>query len=478
VTSSRISLSDADIKSIVQRLWTFCSLLKDDGVSYSDYVEQLTYLLFLKMDDENATRSGIRSSLPKGNRWPDLVGKSGIDLEGQYLSMLQSLARQPGMVGRIFHRAQNRIQDAAKLRRLIQQIDAERWADMDGDVKGAIYEGLLERNSEDVKSGAGQYFTPRALLRAIVAVTEPQPGERICDPACGTGGFLLECHRWLATHHEGDDAGRYTGWEIVQATARLCLMNLYLRGIPDQLTDIHVGDALVRATADRFDLVLSNPPFGRRSSMTFTNAVRGDPDQLLYERPDFVATTSNKQLNFLQHIMSMLGPDGRAAVILPDNTLSEAGAAEVIRRSLLRNFDVHTMLRLPAGIFYAGSVQATVIFFERLQQPMPGRRIWTYDLRSGTRFSLRSKPLDDDALADFVRSYGGASRRGRRESERFSAEEVDVILASDRCSLNLGMAKKASPDVPDQPEAIVAEILDDLGAALEAIRSVEEQLSI
>ncbi len=475
VTFKLEMMSDEGINAIVQRLWGFCSLLKDDGVSYTDYVEQLTYLLFLKMEEETFSVAEIRSRLPARYRWSRLVGSSGLALETQYLATLQALADEPGSVGRIFARAQNRIQDAAKLRRLIQMIDAERWSDMTADIKGAIYEGLLERNAEDVKSGAGQYFTPRALVRAIVAVLDPKPNDRINDPACGTGGFLLEAHRWIAKRRPGQTAKVYSGSEIVSATARLCLMNFYLRGISPEVTQVKTGDALVTPANDVFDLVLSNPPFGRRSSMIFTNSTKGDPDQLVYERSDFVATTSNKQLNFLQHIMSSLAEKGRAAVIVSDNTLSEAGAATSVRRQLLENFDVHTLLRLPAGIFYAGSVQATVIFFERLEKPQHRRQIWAYDLRSGTRFSRRAKPFDDDALADFVTRYGGSDRSNREESERFSVQGVDEILSSERCSLNIGLRKMgAAVEQIDSSDVIVADIIEDLSAALEAIRTLEE----
>ncbi|MFJ6023544.1 N-6 DNA methylase [Brevundimonas sp. NPDC092305] len=474
----------ADVRAIVQRLWSYCHVLKDDGVSYGDYVEQLTFLLFLKMEDETVRDANRISKLPKGARWNDLLGLSGLDLEAKYIDVLQILAHQPGVVGRIFARAQNKIQDSAKLKRLVTLIDSERWSNMTVDVKGAIYEGLLERNAEDVKSGAGQYFTPRPLLRAITAAVEPRMGERICDPACGTGGFLLESRRFIAERTDrktpsGSGRSVYAGVEIVPDTARLCLMSLHLRGITDEEIDIRVGDALMSSPEPIFDVVLTNPPFGRRSSMTFTNESRSDSDRLVYRRDDFVATTSNKQLNFLQHVMSILAPTGRAAVVVPDGTLSEGGAGEAIRRVLLERFDVHTLLRLPAGIFYAGSVKSSVLFFDR--KPAKSRReagsIWTYDLRSGHRFSLRSDPLTDEALTDFVERYGGKGRRARKESERFKRFAVTEVLASERCSLDIGIIGQGAHAAQDEPPASIAtDIIDRLEAAADAIRAVEQQL--
>ena len=476
---------DRNVRAVVQRLWGFCNILKDDGVSYSDYVEQLTFLLFLKMEEE-ATRDTKRASvLPDDTRWKDLVGRSGLDLEARYIAALQALAREPGIMGRIFARAQNKIQDGAKLKRLVRLIDAEHWSEMDGDVKGAIYEGLLERNAEDVKSGAGQYFTPRPLVRAIASVVQPLPGESVCDPACGTGGFLLEALRALrGTRRPRGRAAPKTlllaGWEIVPAAARLCLMNLHLRGVLDDEIDVTVGDALTSKPERKFDVVLTNPPFGRRSSMTFSNEAAQDRDQLIYRRDDFVTTTSNKQLNFLQHAMSLLGPDGRAAVVLPDSLLFEAGAGEAVRRALLARFDVHTLLRLPTGIFYAGSVKSSVLFFDGRGRE-PGRprdgMLWTYDMRTGRRFSLRSDPISDDALADFVARYGGSGRKGRRQGGPLRKFQVEEILASDRCSLDLGLAgPSGTVNSLEPPNVVAAEIIDRLEAAADAVRAVEELL--
>jgi len=482
--TSKSATPDRNARAVVQRLWSFCNVLKDDGVSYSDYVEQLTFLLFLKMEEEATRETGRASALPLGARWEDLVGRTGLDLEAAYIAALQALAREPGVVGRIFAKAQNKIQDGAKLKRLVGLIDTQSWSDMDGDVKGAIYEGLLERNAEDVKSGAGQYFTPRPLVRAIASVVRPAAGESVCDPACGTGGFLLEALRTVGTQGRRRGSARprpslLSGWEIVPATARLCLMSLHLRGVPDDEIDVCVGDALLAPPGRKFDVVLSNPPFGRRSSMTFSNEAAADAEQLVYRRDDFVATTSNKQLNFLQHVMSLLGPGGRAAVVVPDSVLSEGGAGEAVRRALLTRFDAHTLLRLPTGIFYAGSVKSSVLFFDAPRAPRAKRKggmLWTYDLRTGRRFSLRSDPLTDEALADFVARYGGSDRKDRRRGGPFQRFQIGDVLASDRCSLDLGLMAPSGPLELEPPGMIAAEIIDRLEAAADAIRAVEDLL--
>jgi len=482
--TSKSATPDRNARAVGQRLWSFCNVLKDDGVSYSDYVEQLTFLLFLKMEEEATRETGRASALPLGARWEDLVGRTGLDLEAAYIAALQALAREPGVVGRIFAKAQNKIQDGAKLKRLVGLIDTQSWSDMDGDVKGAIYEGLLERNAEDVKSGAGQYFTPRPLVRAIASVVRPAAGESVCDPACGTGGFLLEALRTVGTQGRRRGSARprpslLSGWEIVPATARLCLMSLHLRGVPDDEIDVCVGDALLAPPGRKFDVVLSNPPFGRRSSMTFSNEAAADAEQLVYRRDDFVATTSNKQLNFLQHVMSLLGPGGRAAVVVPDSVLSEGGAGEAVRRALLTRFDAHTLLRLPTGIFYAGSVKSSVLFFDAPRAPRAKRKggmLWTYDLRTGRRFSLRSDPLTDEALADFVARYGGSDRKDRRRGGPFQRFQIGDVLASDRCSLDLGLMAPSGPLELEPPGMIAAEIIDRLEAAADAIRAVEDLL--
>ena len=359
---------------LVQKLWNYCNILRDDGLSYGDYVEQLTFLLFLKMADEQSRPPFDKPSpVPKGLDWPALLKVEGDDLETLYRHTLTELGRRPGMLRTIFSKAQNKIQDPAKLRRLIVDlIDKEQWSSLSVDVKGDAYEGLLQKNAEDVKGGAGQYFTPRPLIAAMVDCIAPRPGETVCDPACGTGGFLLAAHDYVAKHHQLDRAqkkklksGTLFGIELVDSVTRLCAMNLLLHGIgseSDSDLPVVTKDALA-AKHGEYSIVLANPPFGKKSSVTVVNqAGETSRESLVINRADFWATTSNKQLNFLQHIVSILKVHGRAAVVLPDNVLFEGGAGETIRRELLKRADVHTLLRLPTGIFYAQGVKANVLF--------------------------------------------------------------------------------------------------------------------
>jgi type I restriction enzyme M protein len=328
-------------------------------VSYGDYVEQLTYLLFLKMADEQTKPPFNKpSTIPKSFDWQSLLEKDGDALESHYRRTLETLGKEKGMLGVIFRKAQNKIQDPAKLKRLTELINDEIWTGLDIDVKGAIYEGLLEKNAEDIKSGAGQYFTPRALIKAIVEVMRPEPGTTIYDPACGTGGFLLATHDYVSKSYPLDKEQKkflkfntLGGKDIVDSVARLCVMNLFLHGIGGEESPIEVGDSLISDPGSRYDLVLTNPPFGKKSSVTIVNGQgKADRESLVYERNDFSATTSNKQLNFLQHVKTLLKINGRAAIVVPDNVLFEGGAGETVRRKLLAECDVHTLLRLPTGL--------------------------------------------------------------------------------------------------------------------------------
>jgi type I restriction enzyme M protein len=479
---------------LVQRLWSYCNVLRDDGLSYGDYLEQLTYLLFLKMADEQTRPPFSRPAVvPEGLDWPSLLERDGDELEVHYRHLLTELGRKPGMLGVVFRKAQNRIQDPAKLRRLVADlIDRESWLMLDADVKGDAYEGLLERNAEDVKSGAGQYFTPRPLIRAIVEVMRPAPGMRIADPACGTGGFLLAAHEWIARNHLLDPdekrALRYEalkGWEIVDNTARLCVMNLLLHGIGDEEHEspIVVDDALKADPGERFELVLTNPPFGRKSSMTFVSD-EGEVarEDLVVVRDDFWASTSNKQLNFVQHVKTLLAIDGRAAVVVPDNVLFEGGAGETVRRRLLDECDVHTLLRLPTGVFYAQGVKANVLFFDRrpaAETPWT-RELWVYDLRTNMHFTLKQNPLRAEHLRDFVEAYRPERRGDRAESERFRRFAYEDLLARDKVSLDLIWLRDESLEDMDNlpgPEVIAQEIVEDLQAALAEFEAIAASLA-
>lgn len=475
--------------TLIQKVWNFCHTLRDDGVGYGDYLEQLTYLLFLKMAHEYAQPPHSRDThIPKSCDWATLRSKSGEPLEAQYLKVLHKLGDEPGMLGAIFFKAQNKIQDPAKLARLVQMIDAEEWLGMDTDTKGDLYEGLLQKNAEDTKSGAGQYFTPRVLIQAMVDCMRPEPMKTIADPACGTGGFFLGAYNWLTRKGQSLNPKQkrflrhqtFFGNEIVAGTRRLCLMNLFLHNIGDLDGEptVERADALISEPKRTFDYVLANPPFGKKSSMTITNEDgEEDKDALTYERQDFWETTSNKQLNFLQHIVSMLKVDGKAAVVLPDNVLFEGGAGEKIRRKLLETCDVHTVLRLPTGIFYAQGVKANVVFFDN--KPKDGKKhtkgVWFYDLRTNKHFTLKTRQLSFEDLKEFIACYNPDNRHKRKESERFKFYPYADLMARDKASLDIFWLKDDSLDNLDDlppPDVLQQEIIDHLEAALAAFRDV------
>ncbi len=394
------------------------------------------------------------------------------------------------MLGVIFRKSQNKIQDPAKLKRLIELINAETWVGLDIDVKGEIYEGLLQKNAEDIKSGAGQYFTPRALIKAMVAVMRPQPRMTIADPACGTGGFFLAAHDYIANNFDLDKEEKkflrlntFTGWEIVDNTARLCVMNMYLHGIGGEDSPIHAGtDSLLSDPGGRFDMVLTNPPFGKKSSITIMNEEgKADKETLTYERQDFWATTSNKQLNFLQHVKTILKINGRAAIVVPDNVLFEGGAGETVRRKLLHECDVHTLLRLPTGIFYAQGVKANVLFFDRKQaseKPWT-QKLWIYDFRTNMHFTLKTNQLKFEDLQDFVRCYNPENHHVRTESDRFKSFSYDELIQRDKASLDIFWLKdeslEDSANLPD-PDVIADDIAENLDAALEQFRGITDQI--
>ena len=469
----------SDPKAMVQKLWDFCDVLRDDGLSYGDYLEQLTYLLFLKMADEQHELLGQRV-VPIGYDWPTLLNRSGEQLESQYNKTLAELGSADDMLGVVFRKARNRIQNPAKLEQLIKEfIDQHEWMSYDADLKGDAYEGLIEKTAQEGARGAGQYFTPRALISAIIDVMLPETGDRICDPACGTGGFFLGAYQFIVErypHLTPDQAahlrsGAFTGWEIADLPARLCAMNLLLHGIesPESDSPINVDDALRDDPGERFDMVLTNPPFGRSSSDS-------------YEREDFWATTKNKQLNFVQHVVSLLKIDGTAAVVVPDNVLFEAGAGETIRRRLLHDCDVHTLLRLPTGIFYAQGVKANVLFFRRRQGAEQAwtKELWVYDLRTNKHFTLKQNPLTTADLDDFVACYNPGNRHQRQESERFKRYTYDELIARDKVSLDLFWLRDESLEDIDNlpaPAVLAAEIAEDLQSALTEIQALADSLS-
>jgi type I restriction enzyme M protein len=489
------SVPMSEARRLVDKLWSFCNVLRDDGVSTIEYTEQLTYLLFLKMAHERANRPlKPERIVPDSCSWQRLLDDDGDELEVTYRHMLEELARQPGTLGVIFRKAQNRIQDPAKLKKLIVDlIDRENWSATGVDIKGDAYEELLAKGAEDIKSGAGQYFTPRALITAMVDCIRPQPTDTVVDPACGTGGFLLAAHTFASADAANLDPKQrehlrdtfISGTELVDGTARLAAMNLLLHGIgkPDGDSLVSVGDALTSDSGRRWSVVLANPPFGRKSSVTMIGADgRESRDDLEIVRDDFWVTTSNKQLNFVQHIKTILDINGRAAVVLPDNVLFEGGAGETIRRRLLKEFDVHTLLRLPTGIFYAGGVKANVLFFDKRaagEAPWT-EKLWVYDFRTNEHFTLKQNQLRREHLQDFVDCYLPEKARSERvETERFKAFGYDELVARDKANLDLIWLKDDSLEDLDNlpaPEVIAREIVEDLTAALVEFEAVAAAL--
>ena len=496
-----------EASSIIQRVWNYCNVLRDDGVSYGDYVEQLTYLLFLKMADEKTKPPFNKpSQIPKGLDWQSLLEKDGDALEVQYRRILETLGKEKGMLGVIFRKSQNKIQDPAKLKRLIELINAEKWLGLDVDVKGEIYEGLLQKNAEDIKSGAGQYFTPRALIKAMVEVIRPEPGMTIYDPACGTGGFLLAAYEYLSKKYynnldkEQKKFLKYNtvfGKELVDGVARLCVMNLYLHGIGGeahlhggQESPIEVGDSLVSEPNKNYDIVLTNPPFGKKSSITIVNGEgKSEKEALVYERPDFWTTTSNKQLNFLQHVKSLAKINGRVGIVVPDNVLFEGGAGEEVRRKLLTECDLHTILRLPTGIFYAQGVKANVLFFDRKpasEKPWT-KEIWFYDLRTNMNFTLKTNPLRFEHLKEFIECYNPENRFNRKPTwnennpdGRWRSFRYDEIMQRDKINLDIFWIKDKSLEdsekIPD-PDVLASDIIENLQSALEQFENIYRNLN-
>lgn len=441
-------------------------------------------------------------TIPPGFGWPDLLARDGDALEVHYRHTLETLGKAPGMLGIIFRKAQNKIQDPAKLRRLVVDlIDKEQWVQLDADVKGDAYEGLLEKNAQDTKGGAGQYFTPRPLIQAIVAAVDPKPGETVCDPACGTGGFLLAAYDHVAANPELDrDQKRHLqldalhGVELVDGVSRLCAMNLLLHGVgpttADGIPPVRTGDSLGADPGDRYGVILTNPPFGKKSSVLYVTA-EGEQERetLTVVRDDFWASTGNKQLNFVQHVKTILAQHGRAAVVVPDNVLFEGGAGETVRRKLLHECDVHTLLRLPTGIFYAQGVKANVLFFDRKPaSPSPStKRLWIYDLRTNTRFTLKTNPLARADLDDFVACYRPENRHDRTPTwseatphGRWRSYGYDDLVARDKASLDIFWLRDDSLEDAAglaDPDLIAAEIVEDLRAALAEFAEIQADLA-
>lgn len=489
-------------QQIVNKAWSYAHVLRDDGLSYMAYTEQITFLLFLKMADEQTKPPYKREPIvPPELGWPSLIKLDGDELELQYRHILEKLGTMPGMLGEIFKKARPEIQNPATLKKLIVDlIGQETWLSMDADVKGDIYEGLLAKSASESPKGAGQYFTPRHLIRGIVDVMLPGPEDTVCDPACGTGGFLLAAYDKVIETHGTDldpDQKKHLrttfvhGNDIVPATARLCLMNLYLHGIDADPPPVRSGvDSLASDPGDRYSLVLTNPPFGKKSSISIVTE-EGDleKEDHAYERQDFWTTTKNKQLNFLQHVHTILKVNGRCAIVVPDNVLFEGGAGETVRRNLLRQCDVHTLLRLPTGIFYAQGVKANVLFFDKKparEQPWT-EKLWVYDLRTNMHFTLKTNPLARADLDEFVACYRPEEPRTDRETlwseanseGRWRSYTYEDLARRDKFNLDIFWLKdkslEDSADLPE-PDVLAQEIMDDLQTALEQFAAIAAQL--
>lgn len=460
-------------QSIIKKVWTLATTLAGQGVGFTDYITQLTYLLFLKMDKENR-ELGEDSAIPEGYQWEELTALDGTDLLKQYEDTLDFLSRQDNLIGTIFTKAQNKIDKPVYLKKVITMIDEEDWL-LEGDVKGAIYESILERNGQDKKSGAGQYFTPRPLIKAMVDCTRPKITETVCDPACGTGGFLLAAFDYMKEQSQDREKRRFLRDEALHGTDNTALvvtlasMNLYLHGIGTDRSPIVCADSLEKQPDKLFDVILANPPFGTRPA--------GSVD---IQRDDFITETKNNQLNFLQHMMVSLRNGGRAAVVLPDNVLFEA-SGEAIRRKLLTDFNLHTILRLPTGIFYAQGVKANVLFFTKGE---PTKDVWYYDYRTGVKHTLANNKLERHHLDDFVACYNPdnlAARKETYEAEnepngRWRKYSAEGLLKRDKTSLDITWMKIENNDDRSLSE-LMADIRSSSDKIALAVTKLQELLS-
>ena len=392
--------------ALLKKVWDIANVLAAAGVGFTDYITQLTYILFLKMDSEKE-ELGLGSSIPEGYKWEDLVDLSGTDLVEKYEEILKELSESEGIIGTIFTRATNKIDKPVMLAKVIEMVSSEQWYMMEGDFKGAIYEGILEKNGQDKKSGAGQYFTPRALIQAIVEVVNPKIDETVADPACGTGGFLLAAYEHMKRQSKDIEKQKFLknhalfGADNTALVVTLASMNLYLHDIGVNKSPIAYQDSLIDTSDKMYKVILANPPFGTRPQGSVEVAAN---------RPEFVKTSDN-QVNFLQHIMSIVKTGGRVGVVLLDSVLTDTGATAQVREKLLKNFNLHTILRLPTGIFYANGVKTNVLFFEKGE---PTKDIWVYDYRTGIKHTMATKPMTRAHLQDFVDCYKTGAIQDRK----------------------------------------------------------------
>lgn len=481
---------------LIAKIWSFCDTLRDDGVSYGDYLEQITYLLFLKMADEYAKLPNPTTyDIPKDCNWKSFLSIKLKELPSHYIKSLKKLSAVGGMLSKIYSGAQNKIHDPVKLKKLIDLINEQSWVTDVADIKGDIYESLLQKNAEN--SGAGQYFTPRPIIRAMVECVRPKPRQTISDPSCGTGGFFLGVLNYLRQNNELSTSEKkflkfktFHGWEIVPSTARLCLMNLFLHGIGDlkSTPKIDVRDSLKEPLEKGVDIVLANPPFGKSSSDTPTNDTKKAKLVGYFLRKDFWVTTSNKQLCFLQHIVTMLNSTGKAAVVLPDNVLFEGGAGETIRKELLNRVDLHTILKLPTGIFYAQGVKSNVLFFDNKESSKTPntKEVWFYDYRTNIHHTPKNKTLKFEDLKDFVSCYNPRNRLKRKETwskenpeGRWRKYSYEEIISRDKINLDISWLNDDNLmdlDNLPEPNILLDNIIENIESALESFKVMKETI--
>ena len=455
--------------ALLKKVWDIANVLSAAGVGFTDYITQLTYVLFLKMADEKEAM-GLPGHLPEGCAWKDLVGLGGTDLVEKYEDILKELSQCDGLIGTIFTKATNKIYRPVMLKKVIDMVAEDNWYMMEGDLKGAIYEKILEKNGQDKKSGAGQYFTPRALISAIVDVVDPKITETVGDPCCGTGGFLLAAYEHMRTQSRDLEKQRFLknnalfGADNTDLVVTLASMNLYLHDIGVGKSPIVYQDSLIDTSDRMFQVVMTNPPFGTRP--------QGSVD-VSANRPEFVKTSDN-QVNFLQHIMSIVKTGGRVGVVLPDSILTDGDSTKKVRDKLLKDFNLHTILRLPTGIFYAGGVKTNVLFFQKGE---PTKDIWVYDYRTGVKHTQVTRPMTRADLQDFVDCYCSGHLEDRQETydaetnpngrwRRFPEAEVKA-----REDLNFKWL-----DFTEEDDRSVADILDEMQDEADGINAAVARL--